>query len=179
MTSLTRIEQKMCKRVSALLCSPMKAQVPRGMWRRRTRTPKWKHVCTIGRYDVKDRCAQKAAWWLTRKRDMRAGNQPRKIQRMEGEISIVQSIQLGFSRSIGSATSNAANKSAMLRAEWTIAARRAVLCLAQMKCRYFVRECCKHNAIFSDTSHQDRTYLDNVSTNRWFIVCFQQRHCSR
>ena len=179
MTSLTRIEQKMCKRVSALLCSPMKAQVPRGVWRRRTRTPKKKHVRTIGRYDVKDRRAQKAAWWLTRKRDLRAGNRPSKNQRVQGETSIVQSIQLDFLRSLGSATSNEANKSAMLRAEWTIAARRAVLCLAQMKYRYFVPEYCKHNKIFSDTSHQDRTYLDNVSTNRWFIVCFQQGHCSR
>ena len=34
-----------------------------------------------------------------------------------GEISIVQSIQLGFSRSLGSATLNDANKSAMRRAE--------------------------------------------------------------
>ena len=37
--------------------------------------------------------------WLTRERDMRAGNQQCKTQRIEGEISIVQSIQLGFSRS--------------------------------------------------------------------------------
>ena len=36
---------------------------------------------------------------------------------MEEEISILQSIQLGFSRSLGSATSNEANKSATLRAE--------------------------------------------------------------
>ena len=48
----------------------------------------------------------------TRKRDLRAGNRPSKNQRVEGEISIVQSIQLGFSRSLGSATSNEANKSA-------------------------------------------------------------------
>ena len=52
-------------------------------------------------------------------------------QRVEGEISMVQSIQLGFSRSLGSATSNEANKSAMRRAEWTSTARRAVLRLAQ------------------------------------------------
>ena len=62
-----------------------------------------------------------------RKCDLRAGNQPRKNQRVQGEISIVQSIQLGFLRSLGSATSNEANQSAMLRAEWTITARRAVL----------------------------------------------------
>ena len=68
---------------------------------------------------------------------------------MEGEISIVQSIQLGFLLSLGSATSNEANKRAMLRAEWTITARRAVLRLAQMKYRYFDPESCKQNAIFS------------------------------
>ena len=33
-----------------------------------------------------------------------SGNRPSKNQRMEGEISIVQSSQLGFSRSLGSAT---------------------------------------------------------------------------
>ena len=38
---------------------------------------------------------------------------------------MVQSIQLGFSRSLGRVTSNEANKSAMLRAEWTTTARRA------------------------------------------------------
>ena len=74
-------------------------------------------------------------------------------KRVEGEISIVQSIQLGFLLSLGSATSNEANKRAMLRAEWTngrtITARRAVLCLAQMKYRYFDPESCKQNAIFS------------------------------
>ena len=76
-----------------------------------------------------------------------------------------QLIQLGFSRSLGSATSNEANKSAMRRAEWTIAARRAVLRLAQIKYRYFVSERCKQNAIFSGTRHQDKAYLDNISTN--------------
>ena len=100
-------------------------------------------------------------------------------QCMEGEISIVQSIQLGFSRSLGSATLNDANKSAMLRAEYTITAQRAVLSLAQMKYRYFVSECCSQDAIFSDTGHQNRSYLENVSTNRRYIVGFQQRHCSR
>ena len=77
-----------------------------------------------------------------------------------------QLIQLGFSRSLGSATSSEANKSAMRRAEWTIAARRAVLRLAQIKYRYFVSERCKQNAIFSGTSHQNKAYLDNISTNR-------------
>ena len=78
--------------------------------------------------------------------------------RGKSRISIVQSIQLGFSRSLGSTTSHEANKSAMLRAEW--------LRLAQMKHRYFVPERCKENSIFSGTSHQNRSYLDNVSTNR-------------
>ena len=73
---------------------------------------------------------------------------------MEGEISIFQSIQLGVSRSLGSAAFNEANKSAMLRAEWTITARRAVLRFAQMKYGCFVPERCKQNAIFSGTSHQ-------------------------
>ena len=92
---------------------------------------------------------------------------------LEREISIVQSIQLGFSRSQGSTTLNDANKSVMLRAEWTITSRQAVLRLAQMKYRYFVLErCqmkyryfvlerCQQNTIFSGTSHQKRTYLDN------------------
>jgi hypothetical protein len=97
---------------------------------------------------------------------MRAGNQSSKNQRVEGEISIVQSIQLCFLLSLGSATSNETNKSAMLRAEWTITARRAMLRLAQMKYRYFDPESCKKNAIFSGTSHQNRSYLGNISTNR-------------
>ena len=87
-------------------------------------------------------------------------------------------MQLGFSRSLGSAAFNEANKSAMLRADWTITTRRAVLRLAQIKYRYFVPERCKQNAIFSSTSHQNRAYLDNISTNRWYIVGFQQGHCS-
>ena len=37
-----------------------------------------------------------------------AGNPPSKTQRMEGKISIVQSIQLDFSHSLGSSTSNEA-----------------------------------------------------------------------
>ena len=51
--------------------------------------------------------------------------------------------------------------------------------MAQMKYRYFVPEHCKQNAIFSGTSHQNRSYLDNISTNQWYIVGFQQGHCSR
>ena len=74
-------------------------------------------------------------------------------------MSIVQSIQLGFSRSLGSV-------SAMLRTEWTITPRRAVLYLAQMKDRYFVPKRCNQNAIFSGTSHQNRSHLDDISTNR-------------
>ena len=96
------------------------------------------------------------------------GEQTEQNSTCGGEISMVQSIQLGFrvSRSLGSATSNEANKSAMLRAEWTTTARRAVLRFVQMKYRYFVPECCKQNAIFSGTSNQNRSYLDNISTNR-------------
>ena len=74
-------------------------------------------------------------------------------------------IQLGFSRSLGSEISNEANKSAMLNAEWTIAAHSAVLHLPKMKYQYFVSGCCKQNVIFSGTSHQNRAYLDNISTN--------------
>ena len=57
-----------------------------------------------------------------------------KLNEWRGEISIVQSIQLGFLSSpwLGSATQREANKSAMRRTEWTITARRAVLHLAQM-----------------------------------------------
>ena len=117
------------------------------------------------------------AWWLTRKLYLRAGDQPSKPQHVEGEILISQSIQLGFSRSLGSAISNEANKSAMWRAERTIAARSAVLRLAQIKYRYFVSEHCKQNAVFSGTSHQNKAYLDNVSTNQWYIVGFRQGHC--
>ena len=71
---------------------------------------------------------------------MHAGDQQSKTQRVEGEISMVQSIQLGFLRSLGSAAFNEANKSAMLRTEGTITASRAVLRLAQMKYQYFVPE---------------------------------------
>ena len=38
--------------------------------------------------------------------------------------------------------------------------------------------CCKQNAIFSGTRHQNRSYLDNISTNRWNVVGFQQGHCT-
>ena len=59
----------------------------------------------------------------------------------------------------------------MRRAEWTLL--RAELCsVAKMKYRYFVPERCKHNAIFF--SHQNRSYLDNISTNRWCIVGFSK-----
>ena len=89
--------------------------------------------------------------WLARKRVLRAGNRPNKTQRVEGNALVPD-----FLRSLGSATSNVANKSVMRVAEWTIAARRAMLHSAQMKYRYFVPECCKQNAIFSGTSHQNR-----------------------
>ena len=43
--------------------------------------------------------------WFTQKLHLRAGNLPSgKNQHVEGEISIVQAIQLGFLRSLGSAT---------------------------------------------------------------------------
>ena len=47
------------------------------------------------------------------------------------------SIQLCFLLSLGSRTSNEANKSTILQAEWIITVHRAVLRLAQMKYRYF------------------------------------------
>ena len=62
-----------------------------------------------------------------------AGNRPSNTQRVEVEIPIVQSIQPSFQRPLGGATSNVPNRSAMLRAEWTITARQAVLRFAQMK----------------------------------------------
>ena len=61
----------------------------------------------------------------------------------------------------------------MLSAEWTIPASSAVLRLAQMKYQYFVSERGKQKAIFSGTSHQNWAYLDNISTNQWYIVSFQ------
>ena len=67
-----------------------------------------------------------------------------------------------FSSVSGSATSNEANKSAMRREEWAITARQAVFRLAQMKYRYFVPEDCKQNAIFSGSSHQNRSCLPNI-----------------
>ena len=112
----------------------------------------------------------RSAEW--RKCYLRAGNRPSKNQSVQVEISIAQSIQLDFLRSLGSTTSNEANKSAMLRSEWTITTRQAVLRLAQMKYRYFVPERCKQNAIFSDTFHQNRSYLDNISTNQRCVVGF-------
>ena len=66
-------------------------------------------------------------------RVLRAENQVSKTERVEGKISIVQSIQLDFLRSLGSATSNETSKRVMLRAEWTITASPVVLRLAQMK----------------------------------------------
>ena len=86
-----------------------------------------------------------------------------KTQRMEGEISIVQSIQLGFSRSLGSATSNEANKSAMRRAvHHHRGPSRAPFGPNEYPC--FVLECCNQNAIFSVTGYHNRSYLDNIST---------------
>ena len=160
------------------------------MWRLRTRSPKWEHVCTNGRYDyydIKDRDPIVAhhgdGSFENATCTVHTGNWLSKTQRVEGDAAIVQSTQLGFSRSLGSATWNAANKSEMWHAGWTITARWAVLRLAQMKLnmkgQYFVLERCKQNAIFSGISRQNRSYLDNISTYLWYIVCFQQRHCSR
>ena len=53
--------------------------VSRSMWPLRTRAPKWEHISTTGRYHVNDCNAQEAAWWLTRKRDQRAGNKWTKL----------------------------------------------------------------------------------------------------
>ena len=110
--------------------------------------PKQEHVCTTGPYDVKDRRAPKVAWWLTRKRDLRSGNWTSKTRWVEAKISMIQSIQLGFSRSLDSATSNEANKSAMLRAEWTITARRAVLRLAQWNIDIFSQNTASRTQFF-------------------------------
>ena len=57
---------------------------------------------------------------------MQAGNQQNINQRVEGEISMVQLIQLGFLLSLGSATSNEANKSVMWGAEWTVTEHRVL-----------------------------------------------------
>ena len=157
--------------------------VSRSIWWLWTRAPKWELVCTTGRYDVKDNHAQWVAWWLTWKHNLRAeptvtDSQAEQNSKHGGinldssEILIVQALQIGSSRSLGSWTSNK-----LLRAK-TIIARQAVLHLAQMKYRYFVQECCKQNAIFSDTSHQNRSYSNNILTNWWHIVHFQQGHCS-
>ena len=51
--------------------------------------------------------------------------------------------------------------------------------LVQMRHRDFVTQCCKQNAIFSDTSHPSRSFLDNMSTNQWYIFDFLQDRCSR
>ena len=51
------------------------------------------------------------------KHNLRSRNRQSKAQWVEEEISIVQLIQLGFSRLLGSATSNEANKRVMLQAE--------------------------------------------------------------
>ena len=66
----------------------------------------------------------------------------------------------------------------MLHADWTITARLAVLRLAQMKYQYFWPRKLKQNPIFSGTSHQNRSYLSNILTNRQWTVGWQHRHCS-
>ena len=82
-----------------------------------------------------------------------------KNQRMEGEISIEQLIQLSSLFSRLHLVAQHPMKliraaSAMLSTEWTITARRAVLQgrFAQIH--------------FSGTNHQNRSYLDNISTNQ-------------
>ena len=107
----------------------------------------WTFIFQNGRNSISDISSPK----------MGVGNQQSKHHSVEGEISIVQSIQHGFLLSLGSQTSIEANKSTMLRAEWTITASQAVICLAQMKYRYFVSERCKQNSIFQvqgTASHQ-------------------------
>ena len=96
------------------------------------------------------------------------GTDQAKLIAWREKISIVLPIQLasGFSRSLGSATSIEAYKSAMLSAEQTITASQAALCLAQMKYRYFISERCKQNVIF----YEKRSYLNNISTNWWNVV---------
>ena len=94
---------------------------------RRTRAPKWEHACTTGRHDVKDRRARLVGSLKNANCAVRKGYQPSRTQRVKGEIWTVQLIQLGFSRSLGNATSNEANKRVMWRTEWTITACQAVL----------------------------------------------------
>ena len=119
----------------------------------------------------------------------RPGNRPGKTQRVEGEISIVQSIQLGFSRSLGSWTSNEAKKSTMRSAEWTITARRAMHRLAQMKNRFFVGNLPQNS---ENTASWTRfLQVQAIKTGRISIIYrqtgdilsfstnFQQGHCSR
>ena len=79
---------------------------------------------------------------------------------MEAGVNLDQSIQLGFSRSLGSTASNEAFKSTMWRTERSIIARQAVLRLAQMKYEYFVPELCKQNAIFQVQAIK----IDHIST---------------
>ena len=104
-----------------------------------------------------------------------------KLNEWRGKFSILQLIQLSFSRSPGRATSNEPDKRVMLCSEWTITACLAVLHLAQMKYPFFLPELCKQNAIFSVFSHQNSKwkFQDNfASTAGWtridsFIVDVQ------
>ena len=101
--------------------------VVRSMWLPRTRAPKWEHVCTTGRYDVKDRRKIGCVMAHSKMRPVRREPTEQNSTRRGGGNFILQANQLGFSRSIGSATSNEANKRAMRRTEWIITARQSVL----------------------------------------------------
>ena len=79
------------------------------------------------------------------------------------DCSVHSASRFGFSCSLGRATSNEATKRAMWSAEQNITARRAVLCLSEMKYEYFVPECCKQNAIFSKA---DFTVLLMLASNK-------------
>ena len=57
-------------------------------------------------------------------------------QCVHGEILIVQSIQLSLSGSLGSTTSNEANKSKMWHTKCSITESQAVIHLAQMKYQF-------------------------------------------
>ena len=144
------------------------------MWRQRTLALKWEHVCTTGRYDVNDRHAHRRTIRCVM---AHSKTRPARGEPMEREISIFQANQLGFSRSSGSSTSNEANKSAMRRAEWTITApfgtnEMSIFCPSMLQAeRNFFR--CK------PLSDQNRSYFDNISTNRQYLVGFQQGYCSR
>ena len=136
----------------------------------------WTFIFQNGRNSISDISSPK----------MGVGNQQSKHHSVEGEISIVQSIQHGFLLSLGSQTSIEANKSTMLRTEWTITASQlqpscdlfgpnevSIFCLRTLQAELDfsgARHCKPSNRAY-------QTYLENISTNWWYIVGFQQGHC--